>query len=296
LAPPSFNRIKAHFYLYETLYTYNYNAFKEKLLIGPYGRKTHYDNVSLLYDQGFIRSISFPEEKKYEEKLAKNVSFNQIIGLLKMLQKQQLNAIADLANQKIYTNSSVMVKKIQSTGQNILALKERLYALSYKELYNKSLNPTLSLDCYNALELKTAKSDIYRVLISNIPIPDDSVPLVDIIQYRDDESNKLRFLRLRSWANKISKQDFFEKEIIEEVETLIAEYKYEMKVAGMRMKNAKIEFAIKILPHLIENIVKLNFSKLVDPFIKLRYEKVSLLYAENKAKGNELSYIIKIED
>ena len=38
-----------------------------------------------------------------------------------------------------------------------------------------------------------------------------------------------------------------------------------MKIAGMRMKNAKIEFAIKILPHLIENIVKLNFSKLVDP-------------------------------
>ncbi len=68
MAPPSFNRIKAHFYLYETLYTFNFDVFKDKLLIGPYGRKSHYDNVSLLYDQGFIRSVSFPDEKEYIKK------------------------------------------------------------------------------------------------------------------------------------------------------------------------------------------------------------------------------------
>ncbi len=199
-----------------------------------------------------------------------------------------------MVNQKIFTDTNIKLKRIQSTGKNILALKERLYALTYKECYNKILNPTLSLDCFNALELTSTKSDIYRVLISKIPIPDDTVPFVDIIQYRDDESNQLRFSRLRSWANKISSQDFSEKEIIEEVETLIAEYRNEMKIAGMKMKIANIEFAFKILPNLIENLLKLNFSKLADPLIKLSYEKVSLLNAENKAKGNELSYIIMI--
>lgn len=295
LATPSFNRLKAHFYLYETLYTYNFEQFEKKLLTGPYGRKSHFEKVALFFEQGFIRSITYPDEKEYKEKFAKNESYIQIVGLLNSLQKEHLNAIINAVNKEGQPNYPFNIKEIQATGHSILALKERLYALSYKVFFNEILNPTLSLDCFNALELSTPKSDIYRVLISNIPIPDDSVPLIDIIQYREDESNKLRFLRLRSWVSKLSKQGLTEKEIVEEIETLIAEYKNEMKIAGMRMKNAKIEFAIKILPHLIENIVKLNFSKLMDPIIKLRYEKVSLLSAENKAKGNELSYIIRTE-
>ena len=82
LATPSFNKLKAHYYLYETLYTYNFEQFEKKLLTGPYGRKSHFEKVALLFEQGFIRSITFPDEKEYKEKFAKNESYVQIVGLL----------------------------------------------------------------------------------------------------------------------------------------------------------------------------------------------------------------------
>ena len=219
-------------------------------------------------------------------------SYTEIKLLLTDIHKEHLGA-SDLIDSSSDISDKIKYSQIiWKTGKEIISLRERLYALLYREKNDVILNPSTSLECYNALDLPAKKSDIYRVLIENFPIPDNGMPLVDIIQYREEESNKLRFLRLRAWVNKISKSGLTINEIEDEINSLIMEYKREMQLSGVQMKLARIEFAVKIAPSLLENILKLNFSKLIDPWLKLRTEKISLLKAEHNAKGNELSYVL----
>jgi len=292
LAKPSYDRLKLHFYLYERLYTYNFEEFKYMQLNTLYGKKSHYDKVHLLFEQGYLKSLDIHSLTESNKDSTNREKHEQIIRIVEKIISEQTTAFGKIEKNYSESNLSVILKSTQT----ILALKERLYAHLFWAKKNMILHPTLSLDCYGDVDLPSPKSDIYRVLINNIPVPDKSVPLVDIIQYRDDESNKLRLMRLKTWVRKLSTTELTETQLIEEIDTLIAEYKNEMKIAGMKMEIAKMEFAVKVLPHLVENILKLNLSKLAEPWFKLKSEKISLLDAENKAKGNELSYILRTEE
>ncbi|OIV41348.1 hypothetical protein [Flavobacterium johnsoniae] len=282
----SFERIKSNFFLYDTLYTYNFDDFKNLQLNSGYGKESYYNSMQLLIEQGYLKLFNISE---IDEELVSQESKLNLIEISNVLDDEY----EKLANLKNQISSSESANKFLRSQFQFNALEERLFALLCKEKTGKMASPVTSLDSYNNLELFFPKANVYRVLIQNFPIPDRNIPLLDIIQYKNEESNKLHFLRLRTWIDNIAKRELTEIEIAQEIETLIAEYKYEMKLAGMKYKNAKIEFLYKFAPQFLEKIVKFSISELFDPFFKLRNEKISLLQTENNAKGNELAYLIK---
>lgn len=288
----SYNRVKSYFYLYDQLFTYNFDDFKDIQLNSGYGKISHFENINLLVDQELIKTFNPAEFNALKIKPQNEESFVELLNLLSEVHEDHLNANKLPIDTKGSSEEESYQHFIKRNGFDLYPLQERLYALLYGEKYNVKLHPATSLKCYNVLDMPTHKSDIYKILIDKFPIPADDTPLSDIIQYKNEESNRLRFLRLKTWVNKISRSGFSENEILDEIDTLLMEYRKEMELSGLKMKNAKIEFAYKIVPSLMENILKINFSKLVDPFIKLRMEKISLLKAEHNAKGNELSYLL----
>lgn len=294
LSRSSFNRIKNHFYLYDKLYSYNFYEFEDLSLNSMYGKPSHYKNVKLLVDQGFIEILDKQIDLTITDDMQPLVKFigstqeEYIKSEEKFNQKVKKLAAKECDESELMAATQEMMK----IGWNIHALEERIYGLALSKKFNDKVFPTLTLDCYNALQIDDPKSFIYSILIDKIPIPDASIPLVDIIQYRSEKANQIRFQRLQSWVNKFSKEGVNEIEIQQEIDYLIAEYRNEMKLSGMKMNFVKLEFCCKIIPFLFEKLIKLKFSELADPFFKLKYEQVSLLKDEINAKGNELAYIV----
>lgn len=286
LTNSSYASIIKNFYIHNTLITYNFDEFKHQQLNTTYGKKSYYEKIELLIDQGFLRVSNIDELDAIPISQENENNYSQIKELLNSEYVKYENIIKN-------ANSSESHFKASTAYFNLTALEERLFALLHKEKYNDEVLPVTSLRSYETLDLSFPKASVYRVLINNFPIPDEAVPLHDIIRYRDEESNRLNFLRLRKWAKNISEQNLSEKAIAEEIEYLIAEFNREMKLAGMKYKTSKFEFILKLIPASVEKIITLTPSELFDPIFTLRKEKISLLEVENKAKGNELAYVIK---
>ena len=72
------------------------------------------------------------------------------------------------------------------------------------------------------------------VTINNLPIPDDMIPLDEIIDFKAD--NKLQYLGLVNWMTKISKSKFNQKEIEEEFEFLTLAFEDRMKLEKQKYR------------------------------------------------------------
>jgi hypothetical protein len=140
------------------------------------------------------------------------------------------------------------------------------------------------------------KAEILRILFNALPVPDDSVPWEQIFDYRSDPDSRERLLSLRRWINKVSDGNLSVPEIQDEAEWLMHQYQKHMNFHKMKVNLATLESLVKAPLEVLENLVKINWSKLPDPLFTVTKRKVALLEVEINAPGRELSYIIKAKE
>jgi hypothetical protein len=134
------------------------------------------------------------------------------------------------------------------------------------------------------------------VIIKNLPLPDNSTPWEQIIDFRDDSKSRQHLISLRRWIRKLSSETLTTQEIHEELEYLINEFSKSMKLNKMKSNKRTIETLIKLPLELLENALKLKLSKFPEPFFALNERHVSLLEAELNSPGREIAYLIKARE
>ena len=76
----------------------------------------------------------------------------------------------------------------------------------------------------------------------------------------------------------------------------IDEYTHYMSIQKMMFKTGAVEIILRFPVEIIENLVKLNFSKVVDASLDFRERKLNLLDAELHAPHREVAYIVYAGD
>jgi hypothetical protein len=98
----------------------------------------------------------------------------------------------------------------------------------------------------------------------------------------------------------MDKKDCFEQhsaiEIEEEIEFLIHEFNRHMKLHKLKANTTTLETMIKAPLEILEDLVKLKFSKIPEPFFAIKKRQILLMEAEINAPGREISYLIKTND
>lgn len=140
------------------------------------------------------------------------------------------------------------------------------------------------------------KSDVIQIVINNLPLPSNETPWEQIIDYRNDPENQNNLLGLRQWIRKISKEGLPKAEIEDEIEWRINEFQNHMKLHKMKVNTETLEVIVKTPLEMIENLIKLKFSKIPEPFFALKKRQINLMEAELNAPGREMAYIIKAKD
>lgn len=172
----------------------------------------------------------------------------------------------------------------------------RLLAIQVETLENVNAVPLLPESQF-VLNIPTSKmTDVAQVIINKLPLPDQTTPWENIIEYRDDADVKQSLLSLRRWMRKIAEQNLPTHEIEEELEWLMNEFQTHMKFHKMKSNTEVTEAIIKAPLEILEDLVKLKFSKLPDPLFAIRKRQLSLLEAEINAPGRDIAYIIKTNE
>lgn len=140
------------------------------------------------------------------------------------------------------------------------------------------------------------KREVIQVVITKLPIPDNTVPWEKIIDYRNDSDNQGNLLGLRRWIKKISTEELSKAEIEDEIDWRINEFQKHMKYHKIKANTETLEILVKAPLEIIENLIKVKLSKIPDPFFVLKKRQLMLMEAEINAPDKELAYIIKTRE
>jgi hypothetical protein len=137
------------------------------------------------------------------------------------------------------------------------------------------------------------KSDVVDIIVNALPMPDALTSWEHILDYRSDPDSKTKFLALRNWINDLARSDLNANEIEEKLEYLIQEYENHLQVHKMKNAPGPLETTVVATGELLENVLKLKIGSLAKSFFGIKQRRAELLEAELKARGREVSYILK---
>jgi len=163
---------------------------------------------------------------------------------------------------------------------------------------NRRLKADLSNTPYIPIEEKhkTNSIDVFGLLFNYFPTPDESVSYEQLIDFKNDDDSSLKFKRIISWSKKISRTDVSESELKEEIEYLLHEYENHMKIHKMKYYSGNFEAILVGTTEIIEDLIKIKWSKIVKKIFNIKRHKVNLLIGEAKAPGKELAYLSKAKE
>lgn len=158
---------------------------------------------------------------------------------------------------------------------------------------NKTVIPLVNDFTFSREEKKTS---VIRLVVSDIPTPNDDFTFNDILDFRNDNNNKRRYLNLISWINKISREDLDIEEISDEYHYLMSEFENEFHNQKIHKELNTLEIFLKIPLEIAENLVKINWSKIPGIFIELKRNSITSYESEFNLPGKELAYIFKAKE
>ncbi len=200
---------------------------------------------------------------------------------------------------KLSTMQKIEIKDIEDMAYAIDSIKEqdaiilRLMSLIMETTKRVTAVTTLPYTEYIRELPNSNKSDVAQIVISSLPLPDNTTSWEQIIDYRNDPGNQKNLLTLRRWIRKISTEELSKAEIEEEIEWLINEFQEHMRYHKIKANTETLEVLVKAPLEIIEDLVRLKLSKIPEPFFALKKKQLLLMDAEITAPGKEMAYIIK---
>jgi hypothetical protein len=136
------------------------------------------------------------------------------------------------------------------------------------------------------------RRDASAIVLNALPVPNATTPWEHIAEYRIDPDSHSKFLALRNWINDLSRTDLQPLEIEQKLEYLIDQYRKQMALHKIKTHKGPVETIVVSSTELLENIVKLKWSKVAKKLFSFRQRKIALLETELAAPGREVAYIV----
>lgn len=237
----------------------------------------------------------------YELDIRAEIQTQQLKDMAKNISPQKFEELAILSYklidiEKSYLNlSDPKVNKAELGKEQRFAVL-RLMAILTELEKGDTVVTTLPHTEYNYALPSSSKNDVAQIVINKLPLPGNETPWEQIIDYRNDEDNQKNLLALRRWIRKISTENLSSSEIEDELQWLMNDFHNHMKVHKMKTNTETLEVIVKAPLEIIEDLVKLKFSKIPEPFFAIKKRQINLMEIELNAPGKEISYIVKTQE
>lgn len=133
-------------------------------------------------------------------------------------------------------------------------------------------------------------SDVISLMIREFPMPSKNVPFEEIFIFKKE--NPILRNRFRQWMKTISTKEMNYKDILEELEDIVAEYENAYKNHKVDYNQQMLKSILLMPAELIEGLIKCSPTKIVNSFFRVSEEKAKLLEKEKDLVGREIAYLV----
>lgn len=134
--------------------------------------------------------------------------------------------------------------------------------------------------------------EVVQIVLNALPIPDNSTPWEQVVDYRSDPDSRDKFLDLRNWMSEVSRAKLTPIEIGQKLEYLLSQYKRHMGIHKIKTKTGTLEMLLTTTAEIPEEVLHLKPSKAIKALYAFKHRRIALLEGELTSPGNEVAYII----
>lgn len=252
----------------------------------------YFDTLEWLFSEGIIFE---PERITLDEDVSTNHDYKQFLTL----SEQYAASIRNLANE-------VEQGTVEPEGEFIpvdasplfLALQHnvRFHSIFLRDKKGIDAHPVIHRNLQSTENPQAMKSEIIQIALNSLPVPDESIPWEQIIEYRSDPDSRSKFLALRHWMSEVARAELTPAEAEEKLEYLIDQYRQHMRLHRMKTNVGTLETVVTTGAEFLGDLVSFKWGKAAEALFSLRRRRVALLEGELTAPGNEVAYIVKARE
>lgn len=160
--------------------------------------------------------------------------------------------------------------------------------------YNANVIPFLSTD-FEPFSERQEESNVLQIIFKNLPMPDESVPLEEILEFKNNFRKK--FVDINIWLNDEMISCGYDLPKIElKLEKLINDYKEYMQLQKMKVNSGAFESFVTIAANAPKNFLLINWGEIAKVGFILKHRRIALMEAEMNAPGRQIAYLIKTQE
>lgn len=156
--------------------------------------------------------------------------------------------------------------------------------------------PILSNSIPHIQESLAAKNEVVQIVLNSLPIPDDTTPWEQILEFRSDPDSRNKFLDLRNWMSEVARAELRPNEVVEKLAYLMSQYQRHMNLHRLRTNRGKLETILVTSAEVLGDLASFKWGKAVEALFSVNKQDIDLLEGELTAPGNEVAYIVKAHD
>lgn len=188
---------------------------------------------------------------------------------------------------------------------DVIGLTENVEALTIEGIEKRPsalrnhvlISSGVALNFASVVTRENGHNGVLDIVLDCIPQPSIDTPWEALLDWRNDEEAKSKFLRLKVWMNSIStRQDINMNHLKEEIDYLIDEYRRYMELQKAKFSSGTLRSIVVGAAEIIESVAKLKLKNLAEMSFQIRQANIDLKVAEFAAPGRELAYIVHAQN
>jgi hypothetical protein len=263
-----------------------------------------------LMTQGIIYEPDYPKttwgglEELFEKLTADTRCDKKMISLVQQTLKDEITCLEDLRNSidlmlrtGSFENSNTerFTRNLHLQIANASQVRHAAYWLSAvkgnRTVLAHSL-PDYDL-CSTSVERKAL---VWEVVLAHVPVLQEDTSWEKIVEFRTDPDSRRRLNDLVHWVHSLASSAKSRDDVQEELSCLRSRYEHAFKLHKLEYRLGVFEAVMEPMLAAAENFVKLNWSKVGEPFLKLKKHSIELQKAEESIPGREISYLVKMQE
>ena len=247
-------------------------------------REAPVKQAALLFDKVLVK-VDSGARWNYREILASmdatTTSFDKLVPPMPWLEPIP-EVIANLDDLRRYVSDSAA--KTMDEASRRWAAKVRIAAPDSVVL------PLLTSPNLSAWRAST-KDSILRLVLHELPMPDDTTPWEAIADWRSDAEARRQYRRLRNWISGMARSAWSEADVYDTLATLLDDYTTYVLIHHKHLRRGRLEVISTITAGLLEDLAHMRPSSAMERLFALSRDELTLLETELNAPGREIAYI-----
>ena len=174
-------------------------------------------------------------------------------------------------------------------------------AVALARLAASSLRQNKAADAYSVFELSShgvpyspsvEKSQVYSLLLSNMPIPSAETPWEDVLAFRNDDASREKLIKLRRWVAEVVSSEMALPDIEVMLCDMISDYRKHLDLHRIKHNPGLFETVVRGGVGLLEDLIKFNATNLANRVFSHKKKAIALQEAERSHEGFALSYLL----